>query len=260
MGYKNLLVDRQGSLLIVTFNRPEVLNALNGDTLDDLNRFLDELENDEQTRVVILTGAGEKAFVAGADISELAACDETSGYETARRGQGVFSRIEASSKVFIAAINGFALGGGCEISISCDIRLASETARLGQPEVKLGIIPGYGGTQRLLRLVGLGKARQLIYSGGMIGAAEAHRIGLVDEVYPPGDLREKAIALAREIAAQGPLAVAESKRLTQLGPDTTLAEGLEAEARAFGRICGTADMKEGTRAFLEKRAAKFEGK
>ena len=259
MEFKNLTVEDRGPVRIVTVNRPEVLNALNADTIGDFENLAKDLEGSD-LRVVILTGAGEKAFVAGADISELAACDAAAALAVGLRGQRAFSAFENAPQVFIAAINGFALGGGCEVAMACDIRIGSEAARLGQPEVKLGVIPGYGGTQRLTRLVGPGQAKKIICSGGMVKADEALRIGLLDEVVPVDELMTRAEALAAEIAAQAPLAVAACKRLVNRAFDGTLDEGLQAEADAFGGIFDSEDMREGTAAFLEKRKAEFKGK
>jgi enoyl-CoA hydratase len=258
--YENILVDIAAPLATVTVNRPKVLNALNDQTVAELDDAFAALEQNESVRVVILTGSGEKAFIAGADINELKVCDVPAGIRTCIRGQRLLDRIENSRLIVIAAINGFALGGGCEIAMACDIRLAADSARLGQPEVNLGIIPGYGGTQRMPRLVGKGKAKQLILTGDMINAAEAHRIGLVDEVYPAAELAAKAREMAGKIAAKGPFAVTTAKRCINLGLDVDLKSGLEFERTQFGVICSTDDKTEGCGAFLEKRAAKFTGK
>ncbi len=258
--YQNLLVETAAPVATVTINRPAVLNALNDQTIADLDAALTELEYNTAVRVVILTGSGEKAFVAGADIGELKVCDVPGGIAKCHRGQAVLARIEASRLVVIAAINGFALGGGCELACACDIRLAADTARIGQPEVNLGIIPGYGGTQRFPRLVGKGKAKQLVMTGDMINATEAHRIGLVDEVYPAAELIAKAREMAAKIAAKGPVAIATAKRCINVGLEIDLATGLEYEATQFGVICATDDKTEGCAAFLEKRPAQFKGK
>lgn len=258
--YKNILVDVTAPLATVTINRPNVLNALNDDTIAELGTAFCELEKNTGVRVVILTGSGEKAFVAGADINELKVCDVRSGIDKSIRGQRLLDSIEDSRLIVIAAINGFALGGGCEIAMACDIRLAADTARMGQPEVNLGIIPGYGGTQRLPRLVGRGKAKQLILTGDMINAAEAHRIGLVDEVYPAAELMAKATEMAKKIAGKGPVAVLTAKRCVNLGLDVDLRNALEFEYTQFGVICATDDKTEGCAAFLEKRPAEFKGK
>lgn len=258
--YENILVEVTAPLATVTVNRPKVLNALNDQTIAELDDAFAALELDWAVRVVILTGSGEKAFIAGADINELKVCDVPAGIQKCVRGQRLLDRIESSRLIVIAAINGFALGGGCETAMACDIRLAAETARLGQPEVSLGIIPGYGGTQRLPRLVGRGKAKQLTLTGDIITAAEAHRIGLVDEVYPAAELLAKAREMAGKIAAKGPVAIATAKQCINLGLDVDLKSGLEFERTQFGVICSTDDKTEGCGAFLEKRPAKFTGK
>jgi enoyl-CoA hydratase len=258
--YSNILVSVDAPLATVTVNRPKVLNALNDQTIVELTEAFKELDADDAVRVVILTGSGEKGFVAGADIGELKDYGVRESINNAMRGQGLLNLIENSRLIVIAAINGFALGGGCELAMACDIRLASETAALGQPEVKLGIIPGYGGTQRLARLVGRGKAKQLILTGDIIDAAEAHRIGLVDEVYPASELIETATKMASKIARQGPVAIATAKRCINLGLDVDLKDGLEYEATQFGVIFSTEDKSEGCSAFLEKRKPDFKGK
>lgn len=258
--YETILVQTDAPLATVTVNRPQVLNALNDQTILDLKHAFSTLEQDEAIRVVILTGAGEKAFIAGADINELKDCDVQAGIKKSIRGQELLELMEKSRLIVIAAINGFALGGGCEIAMAADIRLAADTARLGQPEVNLGIIPGYGGTQRLPRLVGRGKAKQLVLTGDLINATEAHRIGLVDEVYPAAELLEKARAMGAKIAAKGPVAVMTAKKCINIGLDIDLGSALEHEATQFGVICATEDKTEGCAAFLEKRPAKFKGK
>ncbi|MBT3316510.1 hypothetical protein HN388_00865 [bacterium] len=260
MEFKNITTEQEGAVLVATISRPEVLNALNADTIADIAKLVETVDNDDSIRVVILTGEGEKSFVAGADIGSISKCDEKAGQQLALAGQTAFTALEESGAVFIAAINGFALGGGCELAMACDIRLASDNAMFGQPEVKLGLIPGYGGTQRLPSLVGQGKAMQLILTGDMIDAAEAYRIGLVQEVYPASELMEKAGKMAGKIARQGPFAVTVCKALIDGSQDTTLLDGLDAEAELFGSICATDDMKEGTSAFMEKRAPEFTGK
>jgi enoyl-CoA hydratase len=261
MTFENILFEKKNSIAYVTVNRPKVLNALNMATMEELRTaFHDIKKNDAGVRVVILTGAGEKAFIAGADISELAKHDAVSGKEYTHRGQSVLNLIENLGKPVIACINGFALGGGCEIAMACTMRLASENAKLGQPEVKLGIIPGYGGTQRLPRLVGKGIATQLLLTGEMISAQEAHRIGLVNEVVAPADLIPRAEAIAQKIIANGPLAVQYTMEAVNKGMETPLAEGLYLEAVLFGAACATEDKNEGTTAFLEKRPAQFKGR
>jgi len=260
MTYENILLEKKNWIAYVTINRPKVLNALNSATIEELRSVFHEVKSDDSVRVVILTGAGEKAFVAGADINELATQDAVSGKKYALRGQNVFNLIENLGKPVIACINGFALGGGCELALACTMRLASENAKLGQPEVKLGILPGYGGSQRLPRLVGKGVAMQHILTGEMITAQEALRIGLVNEVTAATDLIPRAEAIAAKIIANGPLAVQYAMEAVNKGVEMTLAEGLFLEATLFGVCCATEDKKEGTAAFLEKRAAKFEGK
>jgi len=260
MNYENILVEKKNSIAYVTVNRPKVLNALNMATMEELRVAFMDIKNDSAVRVAILTGSGEKAFIAGADISELAKHDAVSGKEYTHRGQSVLDLIENLGKPVIACINGFALGGGCEIAMACTMRLASANAKLGQPEVKLGIIPGYGGTQRLPRLVGKGIAMQLVLAGDMIAAEEAHRIGLVNEVVAPAELIPRAEAIAQKIIANAPLAVQYAMEAVNRGFDLSLADGLFLEATLFGVCCATEDKKEGTTAFLEKRVAQFKGK
>jgi enoyl-CoA hydratase len=260
MTFENILLEKKNSIAYVTINRPKVLNALNMATMDELRAAFHDIKNDASVRVVILTGAGEKAFIAGADIGELAQHDAVKGKEYTHRGQSVLNLIERLGKPVIACINGFALGGGCEIAMACTMRLASENAKLGQPEVKLGIIPGYGGTQRLPRLVGKGIAMQLVLTGEMISAQEAHRIGLVNEVTAAAELIPRAEAIAQKILANAPLAVQYALEAVNHGLELTLAEGLYLEAALFAISCATEDKTEGTKAFLEKRAAVFKGK
>jgi len=260
MTFSNILFEKKNRIAYVTVNRPKVLNALNMATMDELRAAFHEIKNDAEIRVVILTGAGEKAFIAGADIAELAQHDAVHGKEYTHRGQNVLNLIENLGKPVIACINGFALGGGCEIAMACTMRLASENAKLGQPEVKLGIIPGYGGTQRLPRLVGKGIAMQLVLSGEMINAQEAHRIGLVNEVVAPAELIPRAEAIAQKIIANAPLAVQYAMEAVNKGMEMTLPEGLYLEATLFGVSCATEDKKEGTSAFLEKRQPQVKGK
>ena len=258
--YKNLIVETDGPILIVKVNRERALNALNRETIDEMQKLFSFYWTDDKIKCVVLTGVGEKAFVAGADITELADLDVRGGTDTAARGQYLMKSIQNFPKPVIAVINGFALGGGCELAMACDIRLASEKAKLGQPEVNLGIIPGYGGTQRLPRLVGRSKAMQMILTGEMVTAAEAHRIGLVDEVYPPDQLWEKAMAMAQTICSKGPIAIAMAKECINRGLDVTLSVGCDLEKANFGSVCGTDDKNEGMEAFLEKRKAEFKGK
>jgi enoyl-CoA hydratase len=260
MNFENVLFEKKNSIAYVTVNRPKVLNALNMATMEDLRVAFHDIKNDASVRVVIITGAGEKAFIAGADIGELAKHDPVSAKAYTHRGQSVLNLIENLGKPVIACINGFALGGGCEIAMACTIRLASENAKLGQPEVKLGIIPGYGGTQRLPRLVGKGLAMQLVLTGEMISAQEAHRIGLVNEIVAAAELIPRAEAIAQKIIANAPLAVQYTMEAVNRGMEMPLAEGLFLEATLFGVSCATEDKKEGTTAFLEKRQAQFKGK
>jgi enoyl-CoA hydratase len=260
MSYETLLCEVQEHIALVTLNRPKVLHALNSRVFDELETVFRALAGDPDVRVILLTGAGEKAFAAGADINEIAAIDTVTGAAKARRGQAVFRLIETCGKPVIALINGFALGGGCELAMACTLRLASDIARLGQPEVKLGLIPGYGGTQRLPRLVGQPAALRLLLTGEMITAAEALRIGLVDEVLPAANLSARGHELARTIASMAPLAVAGCLEAVERGRDLELEAALDVEAHIFGRLCGTKDKAEGTQAFLEKRAPVWTGK
>jgi enoyl-CoA hydratase len=260
MNFENIILEKKNAIAYVTVNRPKVLNALNMATMEELRAAFHDIKGDKDIRVVILTGAGEKAFIAGADIAELARQDAVTGKEYTHRGQSVLNLIENLGKPVIACINGFALGGGCEVALACTMRLASENAKLGQPEVKLGIIPGYGGSQRLPRLVGKGFAMQMILAGEMITAQEAHRIGLVNEVTTPADLIPRAEAIAAKIMANAPLAVQYSLEAVNKGMEMTLAEGLYLEATLFAVSCSTEDKKEGTAAFLEKRAVRFRGR
>ena len=248
-------LEKQGHVGVLTIDRPEALNALNSQVLTDLEAAVDAVEKDSEIYVVILTGAG-RSFVAGADIGEMKGFSSVEGKKFGVHGGSVFLKVENMSKPVIAAINGFALGGGCELSMSCDIRLASEKAKFGQPEVGLGITPGFGGTQRLPRIVGVSKAMELILTGKVIGAAEAKAIGLVSEVYPPEELMPKAMELAQAICANAQIAVCESMRCIRMGMQTDIATGCAFEAEAFGVCCGTEDKNEGMGAFLEKRAEK----
>src|SRR6195256_780426 len=260
MAYENILFEKKGAIAFVTFNRPKVLNALNRKTVEELRDALLDAREDSSVRVVILTGAGEKSFVAGADISELAQRTPVDGKDFSLFGQSVFHLLETLGKPSICAINGFALGGGCELALSCTIRLASKTAKLGQPEVKLGIIPGYGGSQRLARLCGKGVAHELCLTGEMITAEEAQRIGLVNHIYEPAELIPAAEAMAKKIIANAPLAVRYTMEAIERGVEMPQEEGLFLEATLFGLACATEDMREGTKAFLEKRKADFKGK
>ena len=260
MSYENILYEKRDGIAFVTFNRPKVLNALNGQTIGELRDALLDAKNDDAVRVLILTGAGEKAFVAGADIGELALQTPVRGKEFSLFGQSVFHLLETMGKPSICAINGFALGGGCEMALCCTIRIASKTAKLGQPEVKLGIIPGYGGSQRLARLCGKGAAQELCLTGEMITAEEAMRIGLVNHVHEPAELLPAAEAMAKRIIANAPVAVKYTMEAIERGVEMPLEEGLFLEATLFGLSCATEDMKEGTKAFLEKRKTNFFGK
>jgi enoyl-CoA hydratase len=260
MPYETLLYEKSDGIVTVTFNRPAKLNALNRQVMEELADSIERIRNDSEARCVILTGAGEKAFVAGADIHELAVQTPVAGKETSLAGQRVLDALEELGKPSIAAVNGWALGGGCEVAMACTLRLASEAARFGQPEVKLGIIPGYAGTQRLPRLVGKGRALELILGGEPISAQEAYRIGLVNAVVPAAELIPAARALAKKIMANGPLAVKFALEAVHHGLEMSEQEGQFLEATLFGLCCATEDMKEGTRAFLEKRPAKFVGK
>jgi len=260
MGFSNILVEKRAPIAILTLNRPQVLNALNAATLTELELAVEELAADPEIRVVLLAGAGPKAFAAGADIGELAQLDEASGRAYAERGQAFFRRIETLGKPVIACIHGFALGGGCELAMACTFRLASEDAKFGQPEVKLGVIAGFGGTQRLPRLVGRGAAMKLLLTGAIIPADEALRLGLVEEVVPWGELMTRAEALALEISDKAPIALQRTMLAVDRGLDGSLEDGLAEEARHFGYCCGTDDKVEGTSAFLGKRAAQWAGR
>jgi enoyl-CoA hydratase len=260
MAYQNLLYEKRDGIAFIRVNRPKVLNALNRQTIEELHHALLDARDDASVRVLILTGSGEKAFVAGADINELAQQSPVNGKEFSRYGQSVFRLLETIGKPSICAVNGFALGGGCELALSCSIRLASKSAKLGQPEVKLGILPGYGGSQRLARLCGKGVAHELCLTGEMITAEEAQHIGLVNHVYEPTELLPAAEAMAKKIIEKAPLAVKYCMEAIERGAEMPQEEGLFLEATLFGLCCATEDMREGTTAFLEKRTAKFQGK
>jgi enoyl-CoA hydratase len=259
MAYELLTFDVTDRIATITVNRPDKLNALNDALMDELRTAIAEARRRRDVGAVLLTGAG-RAFVAGADIAELADQSAVEGKARAERGQRVFRRFETSPKPTLAAVNGFALGGGCELAMACHMRIASETAKFGQPEVKLGIVPGYGGSQRLPRLVGKGRALQLLLTGEMIDAAEAHRIGLVNRVVPANELLTTARALLSTILAQGPLAVAHCIEAVDRGLDMGLEDAIALEASYFGMLSATQDKAEGMRAFLEKRPATFTGK
>jgi enoyl-CoA hydratase/carnithine racemase len=257
---ENVLYEKKDAIAYVTLNRPKVLNALSKRTWEDLRAAFENARDDAAVRGVILTGAGDKAFIAGADISELTHLTAVEAEKSSSYGQEVLNLIENLGKPVIAAINGFALGGGCETAMACTIRIAVENAKFGQPEVKLGVLPGGGGTQRLPRLVGKGRALQLVLTGEMISAQEAYRIGLVNEVVPSADLITRAEAMVNQIFANAPVAVKYSLEAVNKGMEASLAEGLALEASLFGLCAGTDDKKEGTQAFLEKRKPQFQGK
>ena len=257
MELKNLLYEVLDNIATITINRPDKLNALNHDTLSELNLVVEKIKTDESVHVVILTGAGEKAFVAGADIKELSELNSESGTEFSEFGQSIFSKIENLDKPVIAAVNGFALGGGCELALACHMRLASDKARFGQPEVGLGTIPGYGGTQRLARQINKGRALEYILTGDMINANEAYRIGLVNRVYVSDELIPKAEEMAQKIISYGRFAVSASIEAVNAVDQLSLSEGLKLEAELFGSCCDTEEFKEGTTAFLEKRKPNY---
>ncbi len=257
---ENVRYELRAPLAVVTLDRPKVLNALNQQSMNELEQVFLEIRENAEVRAVLLTGAGEKAFAAGADIREFAALSPLEGEKLAARGQRIFSLIESCGKPVIACINGFALGGGCELALACTLRIAATTAKLGQPEVKIGIIPGYGGTQRLPRLIGKGAALKMILTGEVISAVDALRLGLVDEVVEPEHLMARGEEIAQTIAGMAPLAIRESIRAVNSGYDLPLASGLELEASLFGLVCSTSDKTEGAQAFVEKRAPRWTGK
>ncbi|MHB1652037.1 MAG: enoyl-CoA hydratase-related protein [Desulfitobacteriaceae bacterium] len=259
MEYTNLLIEREEWVAVIKINRPKSLNALNSVTLEELGQALDELASDPSIRVVILTGSGEKAFVAGADISQMRDFTPLEARRFSHLGQGVMTRLEGLPQPVIAAVNGFALGGGTEIAMACDIRLASDNAKFGQPEVTLGILAGFGGTQRLSHLVGSGRASEFLFTGDMIDAAEAYRMGLVNHVYPLEHLLSEALVLAKRIASRAPVAVQLTKSAVQNGRNMDLKSGQAYEAEVFGQTFSTEDQKEGCTAFLEKRKPEFRG-
>jgi len=257
MNYQTLILDIADRIATVTINRPDKLNALNAQAKTELRDVFSSLKNDPAVDVVILTGSGEKAFVAGTDIRELTELNAETGKDFSARGQDVFNLIENLGKPVIAAVNGYALGGGCELALACHIRIASENAKFGQPEVNLGIIPGYGGTQRLARLIGRGRAMEMILTGDQIDAREAYRIGLVNRIVPAADLMKEARALAERIASKAQIAIRMALKAVNMTQEATLSDGQQLEASLFGVCCGTEDFKEGTTAFLEKRKAIF---
>src|SRR2546429_3529320 len=257
---ENVLYEKKGAIAYVTINRPKVLNALNAKTISELRTAFEDARDDSEVRGVVFTGAGDKSFAAGADIGEMANDTPLTAEAKTRSGQALTDLIENLGKPVIAAVNGFALGGGCELSMASTIRIAAETARFGQPEVKIGVMPGYGGTQRLPRLVGKGRALQLILSGEIINAQEAYRIGLVNEVVPAADLITRSETILKQIFSNAPLAVKYSLEAVNKGLETSQTEGLSLEASLFGLCAGTEDKKEGTQAFLQKRAAQFQGR
>ncbi len=260
MDFKNLILEVKDNVAVLTINRPKKYNALNDLTITELGEAIDSIEADDSIDVVIITGAGEKAFVAGADISELNKTDVVSGRKLSEKGQAVFNRIENLDKPVIAAVNGFALGGGCELAMACHIRLASDNAIFGQPEVNLGIIPGYGGTQRLARLINPGRAAEYILTGDSIKAGEAERLGLVNHVYPQTELMEKALDMANKISSKAQVAVNLALKAVVATTELSQNEGQKLEAGYFSLCCGTEDFKEGTGAFLEKRKPNFKNK
>ena len=260
MNYKNLLVEIKNSAAVITINRPDKLNALNQSTLLELKNIFLEFKNSDEVKVIIITGSGEKAFIAGADISELSKLDMISGKDFAEHGQEIFRLIEHFEKPVIAAVNGFALGGGCELALACHIRVASDNAKFGQPEVNLGIIPGFGGTQRLTRLINSGRALEYILTGDMIDSSEALRIGLINHVFPQKELMTSTIEIANKIILKSSHAVKMSIKAVKAVDEMTSKEGQSYEANLFAVCCGTADFKEGTSAFLEKRKPNFKDK
>jgi enoyl-CoA hydratase len=260
MNLENLLIERDEAVATLTINRPKVLNALNMETLDELRRAILELKHDDGVRAIVITGAGEKSFIAGADINELAVQSPVTGREHAIRGQHVLDLIEHMGKPVIAAINGYALGGGCELAMACTIRIAADTARLGQPEINLGIVPGYAGTQRLARIVGRGRALELLLTGDQITAQEAHRLGLVNRVVPAADLLREAKAFAATLAAKAPIAIRYILESVHKGLEMPFPQAQIFEATLFGLVASTDDMREGTKAFLEKRKPTFQGR
>ena len=260
MKFKNLLFEEKENIAIVKINRPEKLNALNEQTITELSEVFHHIQNQKEIRVVIVTGVGEKAFVAGADINEINNLDSKSGKEFSKKGTGVFRFIEKMNIPVIAAVNGFALGGGCELAMACHLRIASSNVKFGQPEINLGIIPGYGGTQRLPRLIGKTNALYYLLMGNMIDATKACELGLINEVVEPDKVLVRSEEIAKLLVSKAPLATQNILQATDEGMNTKIDNALNIEANFFGNICGTTDMKEGTSAFLEKRKPEFKGK
>ena len=258
--FENILLEIDGGVATITFNRPKVLNALSVATLRELSHALDEVAANDDARAVMITGAGDKAFIAGADINELAVLGPVDGQQVARHGQAVMDKLESLGKPVIAVINGYALGGGCELALACHLRLASDAAKIGLPEIGLGVLPGHGGTQRLARLVGKGRALDLICTGRHISAGEAKEMGLVNEVVPHDELMNRARELAETLASKAPVALRYCLEAVNQGLETTLQEGLVIESNLFGLACATEDQKEGMKAFLEKRKAEWKGR
>jgi enoyl-CoA hydratase len=259
MAYENIIFQIDSGIATIIFNRPKALNALNSALLDELSQALDEVAADENIRVLVLTGSGDKAFVAGADINQLAACNPLTAKDFAQKGHTIIGKLQKLPIAVIAAVNGFALGGGTEIAIACDFIYASENAKFGQPEINLGLIPGFGGTQRLPRLIGPNKAKEMIFTGKMISADEAAQMGLTNKVFPQDQLMAEVIKTAREIASKGKLSLRSAKQAINYGLNTDLATGLHIEIESFGLCYCSSDAKEGTSAFLEKRKAAFKG-
>jgi enoyl-CoA hydratase len=259
MAYENIIFQIDEGIGIIAFNRPKALNALNAALLEEFSQALDEIAADENIRVLVLTGAGDKSFVAGADINELAVCNALTAKNFGRKGHTILAKLQELPIAVIAAVNGFALGGGTEIAIACDFIYASENAKFGQPEINLGLIPGFGGTQRLPRLIGMNMAKELVFTGKMISAAEAEKIGLANKVVPQDQLMEEVMKTAREIASKGKVSLRAAKQAINFGMNTDLATGIHIEIEGFGQCYASSDSKEGTSAFLEKKKAEFKG-